>query len=114
MSQPETLDMFAPLTFVLISTGKGIVLSLYNANVMINNTNKDLPCIITCFKFKFIFKNYRQILQWTLHAYSNANRGVQYNLETILRQNKSSQYTLSHYTIDRLKKRCIIITILLK
>ena len=35
-------------------------------------------------------------------------------LETILRQNKTSQYTLSHHTVDRLKKRCIIITILLK
>ena len=34
-------------------------------------------------------------------------------LEIILRQNKTSQYTLGHYTIDRLKKRCIIITILL-
>ena len=82
------LNMFAPLTFVLISTGKGIVLSLYNANVMMNNANKDLPCIITCFKFKFKFQ-----VQWTLYAYSNVNRGVQSlcNLETKLRQNKTSQ-----------------------
>ena len=31
-------------------------------------------------------------------------------LKTILRQNKTSQYTLGHYTIDRLKKSCMIVT----